>query len=102
MHTKKEHLRYKKMHGSYSIGIPLENFKKREIEFLKEWGHWCEALINEDLQTLNVRQEEFVRVAKGELEPKTFFEFTWWKLQKMRVVYSKPGDAADDLQAGQK
>ncbi len=95
MSSKKEHIMFLKSKGNFSIDCITEIFTRSELRSLEKYGHWFQALSDETLMPLNMKQEQFVRVAKGELEPETIWENAWRKYLDAKIANSKPGDIAD-------
>ncbi len=95
MHTEQDHKNYIKRKGYYKIDCISEAFSEEQFHFLEEYGYWLEALIDGTLTPLNMKQENFISVAKGEMEPDTMWEHAWVNLQKAKRANSKPGDIAD-------
>ncbi len=92
MNSKDDHLKLIKAKGNYPIDCIREIFSTEEWMFLNKFGYWCEALIDGTLAPTTMKQEQFIRVVKGELEPETIEEEAWLKLMDCRRANSKPGD----------
>ncbi len=95
MKTKQDHLNLIKKKGYFKVDCIEEIFTKEEFSFLEKYGHWLEALADGSLTPLNMKQEQFVRVAKGEFEPENMWEHAWFKLMECKRVNSQPGDIKD-------
>lgn len=67
--------------GAYPIH-PAATLDEREHELLSRYGHWLEALATGALVPSTPEQTQFVRVARGDAEPRSAFELTWVKHQR--------------------
>jgi hypothetical protein len=61
---------------------PGGDLSDQERALLAKYGHWLEALAGGSLAPLTPEQEQFVRVARGEAEPRSPFEVAWGKLRR--------------------
>lgn len=66
--------------GAYPVH-PAAALNDRERELLSRYGYWLEALANGTLPSSTPEQIQFVRVARGEAEPRSAFEVAWAKHQ---------------------
>lgn len=66
-----------------------------ERGLLSRYGRWMEALSAGAIRPLTPEQEQFVRAARGEAEPRTEFERVWSKYVQKR----KPAEAVGPLEA---
>jgi len=57
-------------------------FSADEVEFLKNYGAWLEALTHGEIQPYTPAQEHFVQMANGDVEPNTLHEQIWWRYQE--------------------
>ena len=95
MDNKQKHIDYWKKQGRFIIDCNTDAFSIEEIEILKKWGNWFQALCEEKLQPFTMLQEQFISVAKGEYEPFSIYEVAWHKYLETKNNESKPGDAQD-------
>jgi uncharacterized protein YifE (UPF0438 family) len=66
--------------GTYPVH-PAAALDDRERELLSRYGYWLEALSTGTLSPSTPEQIQFVRVARGEAEPRSAFELAWAKQQ---------------------
>jgi len=66
--------------GAFPIH-PAAALDQRERELLSQYGYWLEALVTGALTASTPEQIQFVRVARGEAEPRSAFEMSWAKHQ---------------------
>jgi hypothetical protein len=66
-----------------------------ERGLLSRYGRWMEALSAGAIRPLTPEQEQFVRAAHGEAEPRTEFERVWLKYAQTR----KPAEAVGPMEA---
>jgi hypothetical protein len=66
--------------GAYPVH-PAASLDDRERELLTRYGYWLEALATGALVPNTPEQIQFVRVARGEGEPRSAFEVAWSKHQ---------------------
>jgi hypothetical protein len=66
--------------GAYPVH-PAAALDDRERELLARYGYWLEALATGALSPSTPEQSQFVRVARGEAEPRSAFELAWAKHQ---------------------
>jgi uncharacterized protein len=92
MKTEKEHKAYLKKQGRFIIDCNTNAFSNEEIEILEKWGNWFNALCDEILVPFTMKQEIFIRTAKGELEPVSIEEQAWCKYLGTKNSESRPGD----------
>ena len=92
-----EHLPYLQQHG-YTPRCPDE-FSKEETALLHKYGHWLEALATGWIAPATPEQSHFLRVARGEAEPKTPFEHVWRKLSGQSDTSSHPASTDEHLPA---
>jgi hypothetical protein len=64
--------------GAYPVH-PAAALDDREKELLSRYGYWLEALAAGALAPSTPEQTQFVRVARGEAEPRSAFEVAWAK-----------------------
>lgn len=81
MSSFKEHKAYIDSKGTFQLECSPKIFSEEEYQFLRKYGHWCEALTKGVLLPYRPEQEQFIRVARGLSEPTTENERTWWKYQ---------------------
>jgi hypothetical protein len=67
---------------------PAGNLDDQERDLLSRYGYWLEALSRGELAPITPEQERFVRVARGQEEPRSAFEIAWLKQQ--RAVLPRP------------
>ena len=60
---------------------PEASLDDGERKLLARYGHWLEALAAGILEPNSPDQHQFVRVARGEAEPRSAFEIAWAKNQ---------------------
>lgn len=58
---------------------PAAVLDHRERQLLSRYGYWLEALATGTLSPSTPEQVQFVRVARGEAEPRSAFEVAWTK-----------------------
>jgi uncharacterized protein YifE (UPF0438 family) len=92
MDNKQKHIAYLKKQSRFIIDCNTDAFSSEEIEILEKHGNWFKALCNETLTPFTMRQEEFIRVTKGEMEPVSLEEKAWCKYLGTKNMESKPGD----------
>jgi Protein of unknown function, DUF len=66
--------------GAYPFH-PAATLDDRERQLLSRYGYWLEALATGALAPSTPEQIQFVRVARGEVEPQSAFEVAWAKHQ---------------------
>src|SRR6516162_9111676 len=59
-------------------------FTPEELQALAEYGNWLEALANGAIKPVTAEQKHFLRVDRGEVEPKTLCERAWVRLKGRR------------------
>jgi len=75
---KQQHLAYLKEKGVFDIHIELPTLNTEQIDFLKQYGHWLEALSNGTLRPFTDLQKAFIEVAKNERSPISPEEKAWF------------------------
>ena len=95
MTTKQDHLNFIKKQGRFIVDCHKDVFTRDELELLEEYGHWLKALSEEKLKPLNMKQEFFIRVIKGEYEPESLAEVAWHKYLDQKFTEREAGDAED-------
>lgn len=88
---KAQHLSYLSDKGSFKIDCKVAIFGEDEIEILEKYGHWFKALISGELEPYTEKQKLFIEVAKGEREPISIEEKTWFKYTKRKEIEEKHG-----------
>ena len=83
-----QHLAYLKEKGIFDIRIELSTLYTEQIDFLKQYGHWLEALSNGTLQPFTNLQKAFIEVANKKCNPITPEEKVWFTYC-FRVEYVK-------------
>lgn len=81
MSERKDHLKYIGM-KNYRIKCSKEIFSVDELDILKIYGHWFNALTSGELVPFTKEQERFIEVHKNKLKPENEFEKAWWKYQR--------------------
>jgi uncharacterized protein YifE (UPF0438 family) len=89
---KQKHLSWLRQHGRFVIDCETDIFSEDEIELLEKWGHWYRGLCEEKLVPFTMKQENFIRVYKGEIAPFSLHETAWFKYTSERISEEKPGD----------
>lgn len=83
---KSRHLAYIKEKGSFQINCSTKIFNPEEIEILKKYGHWFQALGDGTLTPYTDGQRRLVRVIQNEEPPQTIHEKAWFKyLGRLRI-----------------
>lgn len=77
----KEHLIYLGKEN-FPVKCSTAIFTDEEIELLKRYGNWFEALGMRKIRALTKDQEQFVSVCQGERAPVGKYEKIWRKLQR--------------------
>ena len=67
------------MRKKFSISVNRGIFNQDEIEILQKFGCWFEDLMYGRVVPTTDAQKHFIDVCKGEAEPQTEYELTWWK-----------------------
>lgn len=62
-----------------------------ERGLLARYGYWLEALAGGELAPTTPEQAQFVRVARGEAEPRSAFEVAWVKYRRAAGVPGRAG-----------
>jgi uncharacterized protein YifE (UPF0438 family) len=79
--------------------VPPGEFTPEEADLLTRYGRWMEALASGAIAPATPSQEQFVRAARGEVEPATPFELAWAKVRKERAVAAEVVDKFQALRA---
>lgn len=77
-----EHKKYLNM--TFAFGCSRATLSVEEEAALVDRGAWMESLALGLIQPVTPAQEQFLRVARGEAEPKTFHERAWSRLTARR------------------
>lgn len=72
--------------AKHDFVIPPGDFTPAERDLLAKYGRWMEALATGALAPTTPSQDQFLRAAKGEAEPRTDFELAWAKVVEARAV----------------
>ncbi len=76
---------------NYAIKVfANEIFSEYEMEILRRYGYWLEALADGTIPPVTPLQEQFVRVSTNQAKPSTIFEEAWWKLMQRRKFEAMP------------
>jgi len=78
-----DHLVYLRR-GPFIFGCATEIFPADELEALKEFGNWLEALATGAIQPLTAAHLQFLKVDRDEAEPETVSERAWTRLKGRR------------------
>ncbi len=54
-------------------------FTPEEIEILKKYGHWFDALCYRQVPLVTEKQKKFVKAQKKDFEPKGKYERLWYR-----------------------
>ncbi|MDN3203778.1 DUF413 domain-containing protein [Algoriphagus sediminis] len=92
MSTLSDHLRYLHQSGEFTIDVSLAIFSPEEIENLRRFGHWYEALTLGLIEPVSEPQKEFIRSARGEKSPTTEHEIAWYKYLGRKKLESDDPD----------
>lgn len=84
----KEHLIYLKDKGPYLIDCSREIFNNEQLNIIKRFGHWFHALVDGVLEPFTQSQRDFIVVMKGNSDPISVEEQTWF-LYLRRKEYEK-------------
>lgn len=95
MTDKEKHKAFIKTNGAFQIDCKPNIFSSGEIEILKKYGCWFKALCDGSLNPITDVQNRFIQVAKGEIEPFSLEEKTWFKYLGRKKVEAKYGDSLD-------
>lgn len=74
--------------GAYPVH-PAAALDEQERELLARYGYWLEALATAALSPSTPEQIQFLRVARGEAEPRSAFEVAWAK-QQLAAAPARP------------
>lgn len=66
--------------------LKTEVFKEGELEVLRRYGFWLEALAERKILPSTPAQEHFCRVVRGEAKPETLYERAWMRLVGRREI----------------
>jgi len=89
--TKEAHLKLVTQKGKFKMDCSLAIFNTEEREILEKYGHWFKALISGELEPYTEKQRLFIEVAKGERQPVSVEEKTWFKYTKRKEIEEKHG-----------
>jgi len=64
-----------KIDGLYDRGL----FSPEEIEIIKKYGYWFEAMSFGQVPLLTERQKRFVKAQQKGFEPKSYYERLWYR-----------------------
>lgn len=79
MEAKQKHLSYIREKGPFILRCKTIIFNNEEIELLKTYGHWFQALTDGEIEPISDMQIEFVKAARKEKDPISPFECAWLK-----------------------
>jgi uncharacterized protein YifE (UPF0438 family) len=68
----------------FAFGCSTAIFPAEELEVLSEYGNSMEALASGAIRPVTPEQEQFLRVDRGEAEPRTVRERAWVRLKGRR------------------
>jgi uncharacterized protein len=89
-HEKNKHKKLLKI--PFQINCSNNIFKKKEIEILKEYGTWLEALIQHELLPITVKQSKFIEQIEKGIVPEEEIPKVWFKYIKRKEIEEKYGD----------
>jgi uncharacterized protein YifE (UPF0438 family) len=89
--NKKAHSDYMKAKGKFTVPCNHAIFSYEEMELLKKYGHWFEALTNGTLLPFNMEQEQFIEAARMKRNPETDYEKVWVNYIKRKAIEAKAG-----------
>ena len=89
---KKEHLAYLKKCGPYEMDCSCEIFNNDQINLIRQFGHWFKALVEGVLEPYTQSQRNFIDVMKGDSDPVSFEEQTWFLYMKRKEYEKKFAD----------
>lgn len=89
--TKEAHVKLISPKGKFKMDCSLAIFSNEEIEILEKYGHWFKALISGELAPYTEKQKLFIEAAKGERQPISVEEKTWFKYTKRKEIEEKHG-----------
>lgn len=82
---KKQHLAYLRQ-KNFPIHIDKAGFSQKELQILKDYGYWLEAMYLGELKPLREEHQHFLDAVKGKTETTTIHEKTWAKyLQQLAM-----------------
>jgi uncharacterized protein YifE (UPF0438 family) len=82
MKAPKEHKKYLAKRN-YPLKCSSKIFKAKEIEFLKNYGYWIEALVSGAILPVTKKEQ---RLIDGKAEPENDEEKTWSNLIERRII----------------
>lgn len=91
-----EHLRYRRT--PFDPECEVDGLPMDDVELLKRYGTWMQALMVGRIKPYTSKQEHFLRVCKGELKPESHMETVWYRY-RLEVLYWKAKSAAHRLGA---
>lgn len=68
----------------FAFGCSAAVFPPDELDALTEYGNWLEALAGGVIRPVTRDQEHFLKVDRGEADPKTACERAWVRLKGRR------------------
>jgi uncharacterized protein YifE (UPF0438 family) len=85
---KQKHFAYIKEKGPFEISFDFPMLNTEQINFLKKYGHWLDALSKGILEPFTDLQKAFIEVAHNERSPVTPEEKSWFTYC-FRLEYDK-------------
>ena len=93
MSTLQDHKLYIKEKGDFIVDCSHAIFSRDELQDLKKYGHWYQALANGVLKPITDSQSKFVMVATNQTKPITPAEWNWFRYSHRKALEEKPGNA---------
>lgn len=73
--------------SDYPLGVEGTGvFQPGEVEILRRYGFWLEALAQGRIQPMTPAQEHFCQVCRDEAKPETRYEWAWRRLTGRRAI----------------
>lgn len=76
---------------NFTINCSPVIFADAELQLLKTYGNWLQALAYGDILPVSEAQEQFIQVSQRQLPPKTAMETAWYKYQRRRQLEQQKG-----------
>ncbi len=90
MTLREEHLKYIKK-KDFQIKCSTEIFSADEINILRVYGYWFQALTTGTIAAFTEEQKRFIEVHQNKLKPTNEYEKTWLKYQeRLKIEKSDP------------
>lgn len=86
MSNKEEHIRLIRVKGDFTVDCSHQIFSTEELETLRKFGHWFEALETGELKPITERQFRFVDITQGKEMPFSLEEKAWFKYKGRKKI----------------